>query len=125
MSESLITERPPASILKRLSFGAFLVSAAIVVFFLAFNYSIPFLKERVDHAILDMLSRIGALVYPIAVAMTGLSYAGIILASRRPRFGYCANCGHGLRGLNEGRCTVCGTNRNLESGQSLHDAPQR
>lgn len=75
--------RRPARIMKRLFFWVFVVAAAVVVFFLAFNYSVPFLKDRVDHAILDRLSRVGALVYPIALVFTGIAYLGIVLTSRR------------------------------------------
>jgi len=72
--------------MNRVCFGVFVISAAVVLFFLAFNYSVPHLKHRVDHAILNSLSRIGALVYPFALGMTGIGYAGIILTSRRAKF---------------------------------------
>ena len=69
--------------LRRFCFGVFLASALIVLFFLAFNYSVPALKDRVDPLILDRVSLMGARVYPIALVMTGLSYLGIIVTARR------------------------------------------
>ena len=68
---------------RRFCFGAFVISVSIVLFFLAFNYAVPALKDRVDHLLLDKISLLGARIYPFALGVTGLSYFGIILTARR------------------------------------------
>lgn len=79
---------------RRLSFVMFLAAGAVLVFFLGFNWSIPFLKDGgVDHALLNRLSRLGAILYPIAVLLTGIAYAGIVLTPRRGQPASCSACG--------------------------------
>lgn len=102
--------------IRRLSLGSFVVGASFTVFFLGFNWLIPFLRAPTDagpdaNQVLNRMSSVGAMAVPIGVVLMGLGYLGVILSPRVQRTVCCRTCGRDLRGSGEPRCPDCDVNQ--------------